>query len=173
METYSVKQIADMLGTNPETVRRWIRDKKMDSVQVSRKDGNVVTEAELQRFLKASPKYLPRFNASIAAMNPAVSIPLIIGSFIGTKFLAYHEEKKDYDVRIRPEDLEKYLTEAIAQNTESLRKKKASLKQLENEIQTEEQQLAQLQYLLSHKEMLPTGGKDKSSNEDDKTKGKE
>jgi transposase-like protein len=26
MKTYSVKEIADLLGTNPETVRRWIRN---------------------------------------------------------------------------------------------------------------------------------------------------
>jgi len=160
METYSVKQIADMLGTNPETVRRWIRDKKMDSVQVSRKDGNVVTEAELQRFLKASPKYLPKFNASIAAMSPAIGIPLLIGSLIGSKVFAYHDEKKDYDVRVRPEDLEKFLADTISQHTESLRKKKATLKQLETDIKTEEQQLEQLQYLLAHKELLPTGDND-------------
>ena len=45
MKTYSVKQIAEMLGTNPETVRRWIRGDKMKAVQVSRKGGNVITEA--------------------------------------------------------------------------------------------------------------------------------
>lgn len=173
METYSVKQIADMLGTNPETVRRWIRDKKMDSVQVSRKDGNVVTEAELQRFLKASPKYLPRFNLSLAALSPAVGISLLIGGLIGSKFIAYQDEKKNYDVRIRPEDLEKYLTEAIAHHTESLKKKKTSLKQLENEIHTEEQQLDQLQYLLVHKELFSEAAHSQSPQKDDNLKGKE
>lgn len=27
MKTYTVKEISEMLNTNPETVRRWIRDK--------------------------------------------------------------------------------------------------------------------------------------------------
>ena len=31
MKTYSVKEIADLLNTNPETVRRWIRDKKLEA----------------------------------------------------------------------------------------------------------------------------------------------
>lgn len=43
MDTYSVKEIADILNTNPETVRR--------------KAGNVVTKAMLDAFLKTSPKY--------------------------------------------------------------------------------------------------------------------
>ena len=30
MESYSVKQIAEMLNTQPETVRRWIRNGKLN-----------------------------------------------------------------------------------------------------------------------------------------------
>lgn len=37
MKTYSVKEIAEMLNTNPETVRRWIRDKKLDATIESKK----------------------------------------------------------------------------------------------------------------------------------------
>ena len=57
MDTYSVKEIADMLDTNPETVRRWIRSGKLEAIQKSRKGGNVVTKAMLDAFLKTSPKY--------------------------------------------------------------------------------------------------------------------
>jgi len=37
MDTYSVREIADMLNTNPETVRRWIRPGKLEAIQESRK----------------------------------------------------------------------------------------------------------------------------------------
>ena len=37
MKTYSVKEIAEMLNANPETVRRWIRDKKLDATIESKK----------------------------------------------------------------------------------------------------------------------------------------
>lgn len=58
MDTYSVKEIAGMLNTNPETVRRWIRSGKLEAIQESRKGGNVVTKAMLDAFLKNSPKYV-------------------------------------------------------------------------------------------------------------------
>ena len=57
MDTYNVKEIADMLNTNPETVRRWIRSGKLEAIQESRKRGNVVTKSMLDAFLKTSPKY--------------------------------------------------------------------------------------------------------------------
>lgn len=82
MKTYSVKQIAHMLDTNPETVRRWIRDDKLKAVQVSRKDGNIVTEDELQRFLKATPKYLPKFTANAVAVSPAMGIATLAGGIM-------------------------------------------------------------------------------------------
>lgn len=37
MDTYSVREIADMLNTNLETVRRWIRSGKLEEIQESRK----------------------------------------------------------------------------------------------------------------------------------------
>ena len=57
MKSYSVKQIAEMLETNPETVRRWIRTGKLQAQKASNKDGNVVFESALKSFLKSAPKY--------------------------------------------------------------------------------------------------------------------
>lgn len=42
MKTYSVKEIADLLKTNPETVRRWIRDKKLEATIESKKGGHTM-----------------------------------------------------------------------------------------------------------------------------------
>ena len=59
MRTYTVKEIAELLGTNPETVRRWIRDGKLQAVSNSKKKGEnkVILEGALNAFLKTSPKY--------------------------------------------------------------------------------------------------------------------
>lgn len=59
MKTYTVKEIADLLGTNPETVRRWIRDGKLQAVANSKRKGEnkVILEGALKAFLKATPKY--------------------------------------------------------------------------------------------------------------------
>jgi len=58
MNNYTVKEIAELLKVNPETVRRWIRTNKLKSEQPSRKEGNVIFEKELDIFLKNNPKYL-------------------------------------------------------------------------------------------------------------------
>ena len=63
MKLYTVKQIAEILNTNPETVRRWIRDGKLSAVQSSRKDGNIISEDAFNKFLAETSKY-----ASIAAV---------------------------------------------------------------------------------------------------------
>ena len=49
MRTYTVKEIAELLGTNPETVRRWIRDGKLQAVTNSKKKGEnkVILEGAL------------------------------------------------------------------------------------------------------------------------------
>ena len=81
MKTYSVKEIAEMLNTNPETVRRLIRDKKLDATIESKKGGHIVYEAALQEFLKSSPKYAAVAKASLAgAIGAAVlpTVPLVI-----------------------------------------------------------------------------------------------
>ena len=59
MRTYTVKEIAELLGTNPETVRRWIRDGKLQAVTNSKKKGEnkVILEGALNAFLNASSKY--------------------------------------------------------------------------------------------------------------------
>ena len=73
VDTYSVKEIAEMLNTNPETVRRWIRSGKLEAIQESRKGGNVVTKQMLDAFLKTSPKY-----AGVAAGLSLMKVTLII-----------------------------------------------------------------------------------------------
>ena len=57
MKMYSVKEISEMLDANPETVRRWIRAGKLKADQYSRKDGNMVQEDELYKYLRSTSKY--------------------------------------------------------------------------------------------------------------------
>ena len=66
MKTYSVKEIAKMLETNPETVRRWIRDGKLRADISSKKEGHVIYESELKEFFKTAPKY-----AGLDKVNPS------------------------------------------------------------------------------------------------------
>ena len=146
MKTYSVKEIADLLGTNPETVRRWIRNNKLHAVQESRKVGNTVTEAELNKFLKKTPKYVSIAAKSLAAAAPAVSIPLALGGLIGTMVVDHIDtEEKLKNARIRPEDIARYLKESIIQHEHAIKRKRDAITQLEQEIEAEEQKIKALQ----------------------------
>ena len=54
---YTVKQISNLLDVGPETVRRWIRRGDLKATQRSKKDGNVISENQLNEFLISRPKY--------------------------------------------------------------------------------------------------------------------
>lgn len=59
---YSVKEIAEMLNVNEETVRRWLRDPNgLSGTKTSRKEGYMVTEIPLKDFLKKKPKYMKKY----------------------------------------------------------------------------------------------------------------
>lgn len=77
MKKYTVSQISDMLEINPETIRRWIRDNKLEAEQASRKSGNLVTEEALIRFLKDTPKYAPRAEQKGLDLSSPVEIKIV------------------------------------------------------------------------------------------------
>lgn len=74
MKKYTVLQVADLLETNPETVRRWIRSDKLPAEQSSRKGGNVITEQSLAVFLDGSPKYASKAAAKGVVVRQPVQI---------------------------------------------------------------------------------------------------
>lgn len=156
MKTYSVKQIAEMLSTNPETVRRWIRDNKMKAVQVSRKDGNIVTEAELERFIKATPKYFSKFSAGVglAALSPVIGIGALAGGIVASALLGYFDGKDSVDVRVLPEDFKDYLKESISKLNRTILQKQTLIHQTEAEINEITKQIDQYSYLLENEELL-------------------
>ena len=156
MKTYSVKQIAEMLGTNPETVRRWIRDDKLKAVQVSRKDGNIVTEVELERFIKATPKYFSKLSASIGmmSMSPAVGIGALAGGIVASALLGYYEVKNSVNMRVRPEDFKEYLQQNIVKLNSTILQKQALIDQTKVEINEISKQIEQYSYLLENENLL-------------------
>ena len=108
MEVYTVKQVADMLQINPETIRRWIRQKKLVAIQDSRKDGNVITQDSLNAFLKSMPKYVS-VAGGIAGLGVAspLGLPLLAGSLVGT-IVSKNNDSIDNSL-VFSEDLERYL----------------------------------------------------------------
>lgn len=113
-----------MLDANPETVRRWIRDKKLKAVQISRKGGNIITGTELQRFLKSTPKYLPKVSTNMTFFSPAVGFAALTGAFVaGIIIIGYLGEKNNIDIHVRPEDFKAYLNECVFKYQDLVRQK--------------------------------------------------
>lgn len=146
MDTYSVKEIADMLNTNPETVRRWIRSGKLEAIQESRKGGNVVTKSMLDAFLKDSPKY-----AGIAGKLLASSVGIttataaIVGGLLAQQFIKNEEIK---NAHVNTSEIRKLLLSNIQSSKENITRKKKSIMHLQEEIEEEQQRIDEAEKLI-------------------------
>ena len=147
MTTYNVKEISELLGTSQETVRRWIRSGKLKAEQDSRKDGNSISELELQKFLKKTPKYAAIAAGSIASM-PLMAIPVAVGSLSGlssSMVLDYLDsEKKTKKAKVNPSELIDHLSKEIKRQEISVVKKKEAILQLQKEIASTDEQIISL-----------------------------
>lgn len=79
MNSYTVLDVAKLVGKNPETVRRWIRSGKLKAAQSSRKDGNVVLEDDLYRFLRSSAKYTGLATGMLATNSMLAITTVVVG----------------------------------------------------------------------------------------------
>lgn len=53
----TVKYVSDIMGVNPETVRRWIRTGELKAFITSKKKGYQINVIELYDFVDRHPKY--------------------------------------------------------------------------------------------------------------------
>ena len=143
MANYSVKQIAEMLDTNPETVRRWIRAGRLESSQASKKEGNVVSEDALKTFLERTPKYAAAAAGMAAAGILLPSVPVIGASFavsVGMSVasaLARLERRKAETAS----DAKENLIQLQIEKKQLLEQIRAEAQQLQEQLIKQEQQL--------------------------------
>lgn len=166
MNTYTVKQIAEMLNTNPETVRRWIREKKLKAVQVSRKEGNTITEEELQHFLNNTPKYASRIADTVSIFSPGLGLAVIAGS-IGYGAVKLIEGMKEMDVRVLPKDVHQFLVDSLEKTNDQISQKQNAIQQLQEEIAELKKQNVALHHLLEKTDYLNQKGLRDSDYNDD------
>lgn len=146
MKTYSVKEIANMLNTNPETVRRWIRDKKLDATIESKKGGHIVYEAALNEFLKSSPKYAATAkNSLVGAVGTVVLPTVMVGGLIAQKFIDVEQVKK---ARISNADVISFLHKEIQKHKKAIKAKEDTIHQLKTQIESDQVQIAEFQKLI-------------------------
>ena len=153
MNTYSVKQVADMLKTNPETVRRWIRSGKLIAQQDSRKGGNIIYESALREFVKTTPKYAST-TAALLLGTAAISTAFV-GGLVASKIAAEEQLTKAH---ISAEDIEKFILAEIESKRKAISTKKKTILQLETEVHDEEKKVSELQSLLENLKSDSVGG---------------
>ena len=169
VKTYTVKQIAELLNTNPETVRRWIRDGKLKAEQASRKDGNTVTADELARFVKENPKYssvlatlgggvlggtvatsVATSLLSVGAISiPGFGIP-IAASLLGGSVAGFFMKKNSSGDKISDHEVIECFENSIKEHEKTIEEKRAKIKDLEFEIFKEEKSIEELKYVIEH-----------------------
>lgn len=142
MDTYSVKEIAGMLNTNPETVRRWIRSGKLEAIQESRKGGNVVTKAMLDAFLKNSPKYAGIATGLLAS---PVATAAIVGGILAQQLIKNDEIK---NAHVNTSEIRKLLLSNIQSSKENIARKKKSIRHLQEEIAEEQLRITEAEKLI-------------------------
>ena len=158
MDTYSVKEIADMLNTNPETVRRWIRSGKLEAIQESRKGGNVVTKSMLDAFLKASPKYAGIAGGLLASpVGLTTATAAIVGGLLAQQLIKNDEIKNTH---VNTSEIRKLLLANIQSSKENIIRKKKSIKHLQEEIEEEQQRIDEAEGPEKYVELLEKASKD-------------
>ncbi len=138
-KTYEVTDISKMLRTNPETVRRWIRDNKLHSVKGTANGKNIITKTMLESFLESAPKkYTTNLMKDIIIPGVSYTMGLIIGSLLVDQFFEARENKH---------------TEF--NNVELIKMLKVSIKESEDEInEIEEKMLILQEEIIVHKKRI-------------------
>lgn len=154
---FSVAEVAKMLETNPETVRRWIRSGKLEAKKSKGRSGSVISEIVLRQFLEDSPKYkkyLPLLTATssltIGAIASAASgaLTVAIPAFLNS----INQKKNKTDLMLtesQAEDLLSSVKERIQSLEVSIPRKREQIKSLKLELQQQEEELKTLQTALN------------------------
>lgn len=153
MNSYNVKQVADLLKTNPETVRRWIRSGKLVAQQDSRKGGNIICESALREFVKSTPKYAGTTTAFL--LGTAALSTALIGGIVAHKLSA---EENIKNAHISANDICEFVSTEIEALSSSVSNKRKTIRHLESEIENENKKIEELRELLKTLSSLSDGG---------------
>lgn len=157
MKTYTVKEVAELLHVNPETVRRWIRDEKLVAKKTSNKGGNKIFENDLLIFLAASPAYTE--GASSLLIKGLAATAVALATHVTDKAI---ENNRLKNVTVENEAVIKFLRAEIASYRSLVTQKKASIRQIEKEIVVVEERIKRVEDLLaSIDEILPSADEEK------------
>lgn len=140
MVTYTVKEIAEMLNTNQETVRRWIRSGKLESIQSSRKEGNMVTQSMFEKFISSSSKY-SKYRLGSPKPSDFIMPAIGVAGLAVTELISNSKDKEN--VYINSSSFKKMMEDTIKQSNEVIKKKQESIELISEEIKAEQEKIRQ------------------------------
>lgn len=145
MVTYSVKRVAEILGTNEETVRRWIRSGKLKAEKMSNKEGNVINETALAAFAKTSPKYASAI-ATCLSMGVGVGLATFGLPYAASTILAVKkfENVALEKARVSADSVYSYLADRIREERSKLEQLLKEQMNIEKRIQIESELIERL-----------------------------
>jgi len=127
-ENLSVKTVAELLQTNEETVRRWIRDGKLKAEISSKKKGYSISAAQLAEFLNSQGAGSARSSmAQLLLGNMFLPFGALIGSAAAAavKSVAAAKLKKEKtlpgNTAVSGESLKDFLGREIRETSEEIR----------------------------------------------------
>ena len=153
MKSYTVKDVAEMLQVNPETVRRWIRDNKLRAEKTSNKGGNKILESELRAFLKATPAYAT--SAAALLVGGAAASAVMLATFATGKALEANELKK---ATVDSEAIIGFIQSEIASHEALIARKRDSIRQIEKEITAEQNRIKELSAMMERVKVTQNNG---------------
>ena len=144
MENYSVKDIADLLKTNPETVRRWIRSGKLKATRgASRKEGSSISTNDLLKFLQENARYAGIVASAASTPIGAMSAALL-GAAGGIAALKSRNEQAIENSTATQYQICAYLNDEIQRLSESIEQKETIASQLKAEIERDKAKIDEM-----------------------------
>lgn len=151
MKSYTVKEVAELLQVNPETVRRWIRNKKLVAQKTSNKGGNKILERELRAFLKTSPGYAASLPSLL--MGGVAASAVMLATYATGKAIEANEQKK---AKVDSEAIAGFIRSEIDSRQALVKRKRESIQQIEKEIAAEQDRIKELEAILESVENTPS-----------------
>lgn len=147
MKNYTVKELADLLQIEQTTVRRWIKSGKLKSEKSPEKNLSIITEKELNNFLKESPKYTSIITAALIGGSVVSPIGAIAASISSGVAIALIQQFISNNLNIS-KDLKEFTKNSIKKKKEECIKKEEIMKKSKIEYEQAVTELKKLESLL-------------------------
>ena len=148
VETYSVKEVADMLSVNPETVRRWIRSGKLETTKGPVHNEKLIIVSSLNSFLSKT-----KYNSLTDGLLVNATLTLaLLGGTVAEKIL---KNKELLNSKIPSAEIKKWAEQEVEKLDRSIDSKQKKIDKIQKEIDGEARQRDSLRAVMKSLSLVP------------------